>query len=58
MIYWGQIEAASDEIEGLYHKKIWDRDFQYDLLLSFLVAIHCEEIELVKLLMHYDIYLR
>ena len=39
-------------------KKNWEGDLQYDILVGFWLAIHCEDIVLTNRLMEYDIYLR
>jgi hypothetical protein len=57
-IYDGNVEEAVKAYTSLCHEKNWERDFQFDLLMGFWLAIHCEEIELTKRLMEYDIYLR
>ena len=58
LIYDGQVEGAANAFTSLCHEKNWERDFQFDLLMGFWLAIHCEEIDLTKRLMEYDIYLR
>ena len=58
MIYWGHEEEAIEQIAELYHSKVWDRDFQYDLLLCFWLAVHCEDVQLTARLMQFDIFLR
>lgn len=58
MIYCGQSNAAEIAYSVLCHENNWVNDFQFDLLMGFWLAIHCEDIQLTERLMEYDIYLR
>lgn len=52
------MEEAADEIMKQYHKQPWEKDFQYDLLTAFWLAVHCEEVDYVRRITQYDISLR
>ena len=39
-------------------EKKWEKEFQFDLLAAFWLAIHKDCIQLVNFFMIYDIYLR
>lgn len=58
LIYEGRADDAVKAFSNLCHHNNWERDFQFDLLMGFWLAIHCEEIDVTKRLMEYDIYLR
>lgn len=58
LIWEGFPEEAEAEFARMSQSKLWERDFQFDLMMGFWLAIHCGEINLTKRLMEYDVYLR
>lgn len=58
LIWTGFPEEAEMEFARMSQSKKWERDFQFDLMMGFWLAIHCGEINLTKRLMEYDVYLR
>jgi len=58
LVYKMDEDAAEKQIRTLSQSKRWDKDFQFDLLMAFWLAVHMESIVLVKRLIEYDVYLR
>jgi hypothetical protein len=58
LIYEDNTEEAMKLVEDNFIKKKWANEFQFDLLMAFWLSVHCENVELVRRLMDYDVYLR
>lgn len=57
-IYIGNEEAAIESIGALQRISKWEQGFQFDLLISFWLGVHCGRKKVLNHVMQYDIYLR
>ncbi len=39
-------------------EKVWDKDFQYELIMAFWLSVHFEAVELTNRIISYELYLR
>jgi len=58
LIFQNRFEEAEDMIVELSIDKVWDKDFQYELLMAFWLSVHFEAAQLTTRIMSFDLYLR
>ena len=51
-------DAAIELIDELQRRSKWDRGFQFDLLTCFWLSVHCECLQVLNVIINFDIYLR
>ena len=56
LIFQGQAIEAEAKLRQWSWDKYWEKDFQFDLLTAFWLAVHTEQLEFTKKCMQYDIY--
>jgi len=58
LIFQNRFKEAENEIATNCYENVWDKDFQYDLLMAFWLSVHFEAVELTNRIISFELYLR